>query len=68
MRWVLRNDKVIIAILLPVVMDSDKKLKYILAHDKQQCTNVRWVMHNDKDIIALPLPIVVDIDKMLKCI
>ena len=25
-RWELRNDKVIIAILLPVVMDSDKML------------------------------------------
>ena len=32
MRWVLRNDKVIIAVLLPVVSDRDKMHKYILAH------------------------------------
>ena len=32
-RWVLRNDKVVIAILLPVVNDKFKMLKYILAYN-----------------------------------
>ena len=37
-RWILLNDKVFIAILLPVVSDKDKMLKNILtivAYDKQ---------------------------------
>ena len=32
MRWVLRNDIVIIVILFPVVSDRDKMLKYFLAY------------------------------------
>ena len=67
-RLVLDNDKVFIAILLPVVSDEDKMLKYILA-DKEQCTNVfiiRWVPHNDKVIIAVQLPVASDRDSMLK--
>ena len=32
MRWVLRNDIIIIVILLPVAFDSDKMLNYILAY------------------------------------
>ena len=31
-RWVVRNDKVIIVLLLPVVVDIDKMLKCILAN------------------------------------
>ena len=31
-RWVLHNDKVIIAILLQVVSEQDTMLKYILAY------------------------------------
>ena len=62
-RWILLNDKVFIAILLPVVSDKDKMLKSILtiiAYDKQHCTNVfiiRWVLHNDKVFIAILLVI-----------
>ena len=33
-RWVLHNDKVLIAILFAVINDKDKMLKYILAYDK----------------------------------
>ena len=32
MRWVLHNDKVMIVILLPVVSDRDKILKFIIAY------------------------------------
>ena len=61
-RWVLLNDKVVIAILLAVVNDKDKMLKYIIiiAYDKQHCTNVfiiRWVLLNDKVMIAIPLQV-----------
>ena len=59
-RWVLLNDKVVIAILLAVVNDKIKMLKFILAYDKQHCTNViiiRWVLLNDKVIIAIPLQV-----------
>ena len=33
-RYILRNEKVIIVILLSVVCDKNKLLKYILAYDK----------------------------------
>ena len=36
MRWVLRNDIVIIVILLPVVSYRDTMLKYILAYHTLQ--------------------------------
>ena len=61
------NDKVFIAILLPVVNDKVKMLKYIIiiAYDKQHCTNVfiiRCEQHNDKVIVAILLPVVIDCD------
>ena len=70
-RWVLLNDKVVIAILLAVVNDRIKMLKFILAYDKQHCTNVfiiRWVLLNDKVVIAILLAVVNDKIKMLKFI
>ena len=71
-RWVLLNDKVVIAILLAVVNDKIKMLKFILAYDKQHCTNVfiirRWVLLNDKVVIAILLAVVNDKIKMLKFI
>ena len=70
-RWVLHNDKVFIAILLAVISDKDIMLKYILAYDKQQCTNVfiiRWVLHNYKVIVVILLPVVSKRHKMLKYI
>ena len=70
-RWVLLNDKVVIAILLAVVNDKIKMLKFILAYDKQHCTNlfiIRWVLLNDKVFIGILLPVFSDKDKMLKYI
>ena len=67
--WVLHNDKVFAAILLAVISDKDKMLKYILAYDQQQCTNVfiiRWVLLNNKVVIAILLPVVNDKVTMLK--
>ena len=70
-RWVLHIDKVFIAILLAVINDKDKMLKYILAYDKQHYTNVfiiRCELHNDKKFFAILLSVVSDKDKMLKYI
>ena len=58
-----------IAILLPVVSNKDKMLKYILtylAYDKQHCTNVfiiRWVLHNDNSLEYYRQSLVI----MIKC-
>ena len=61
-RWVLPSDKVNFAILLPVVSDRNKMLKYILI--------MRWVLRtNDKVIIVILLTVVCDSDNnMLKYI
>ena len=52
-RWVLDNDKVFIAVLLPVVSDKDAML--IIAYDKLHCTKVfiiRWILHNDISLMT----------------
>ena len=71
MKLLLHNDKVIIAIPMPFDSDSDKRLEYILAYYKQQCTNMfimKRLLRNDAVIITIPLPFDSDIYNILKYI